>query len=379
MKKALMISIFLQIIIFVSPLLSCTVFYAANGEMALAGNNEDYINPLTKVWFEAAENGKYGGVYFGFDNFVSQGGMNEKGLFFDVTAAPLVRVSDPHPKKIYKGNDIIREKIMKECATVEGAVKLFTQYRRTEKWRGMYIIGDSTGDSAIIGPYGIIRKKGNYQVATNFYQSMVKDKKYPCERYRIAVDMLDKSNTVSIDHFRRILAAVHQEGNYVNTLYSNIYDLKKKLVYLYHFHNFENKLIIDLKEELKKGKHSYDLPSLFPKNYAADTFLRIYQKRKEFKQAEVNPKIYDKFIGLYKMPSDMVPDTAIAITRSRGKLYGFYPEVPIYELLPKSGNQFVNISNAGVVNLTFREGKSGQVSEVFIETDRDKFSAKKIK
>ncbi len=82
MKKALMISIFLQIIIFVSPLLSCTVFYAANGEMALAGNNEDYINPLTKVWFEAAENGKYGGVYFGFDNFVSQGGMNEKGLFF---------------------------------------------------------------------------------------------------------------------------------------------------------------------------------------------------------------------------------------------------------------------------------------------------------
>ena len=79
------------------------------------------------------------------------------------------------------------------------------------------------------------------------------------------------------------------------------------------------------------------------------------------------------------MPSDMVPDTAIAITRSRGKLYGFYPEVPIYELLPKSGYQFVNISNAGVIHLTFKEGKSGQVSEVFIETDRDKFSAKKIK
>ena len=59
-------------IIFASPLLACTVFYAANSEMALAGNNEDYINPLTKVWFEVAENGKYGGVYFGFDNFVSE-------------------------------------------------------------------------------------------------------------------------------------------------------------------------------------------------------------------------------------------------------------------------------------------------------------------
>ena len=91
---------------------ACTFFYAANSEMALAGNNEDYINPFTKVWFEPAENGKYGGVYFGFDNFFSQGGMNEKGLFFDVTAAPLVQVSDPHPKKIYKGSDIIRERIM---------------------------------------------------------------------------------------------------------------------------------------------------------------------------------------------------------------------------------------------------------------------------
>ena len=57
----------------------------------------------------------------------------------------------------------------------------------------------------------------------------------------------------------------------------------------------------------------------------------------------------------------------------------FCPEVPLYELLPKSDNQFVNISDSGVIKLTFKEGKAGQVTEVFIETDKYRFSAKKIK
>ena len=34
---------------------SCTVFYGADGEVVLAGNNEDFINPLTYVWFVPAE------------------------------------------------------------------------------------------------------------------------------------------------------------------------------------------------------------------------------------------------------------------------------------------------------------------------------------
>jgi hypothetical protein len=29
----------------------CTVFYAASGDQAFAGNNEDSYNPLTRLWF----------------------------------------------------------------------------------------------------------------------------------------------------------------------------------------------------------------------------------------------------------------------------------------------------------------------------------------
>ena len=52
----------------------------------LVGNNEDYKIPYTRVWFVPPENGKYGRVYFGYDNWSPQGGMNDQGLFFDFFA-----------------------------------------------------------------------------------------------------------------------------------------------------------------------------------------------------------------------------------------------------------------------------------------------------
>ena len=61
----------------------CSVLYATDGELALGGNNEDYINPLTKVWFIPGEGGSFGRVYFGFADYHAQGGMNDQGLFFD--------------------------------------------------------------------------------------------------------------------------------------------------------------------------------------------------------------------------------------------------------------------------------------------------------
>jgi penicillin V acylase-like amidase (Ntn superfamily) len=46
---------------------ACTAFLAAQGDTVLVGNNEDYFNPRTQVWFVPAAEGKHGRVYFGFD------------------------------------------------------------------------------------------------------------------------------------------------------------------------------------------------------------------------------------------------------------------------------------------------------------------------
>jgi len=370
--------IVLQIILIGTPLFACTVFYAAQGDMILAGNNEDWMNPITKVWFEPAEKGKYGRVFFGFDNFYPQGGMNEKGLFFDVTAANLVEVPTNTAKPSFKGN-LIRDKIMPECATVKEAIRLFKQYRAPHRWKAMYIIGDSSGDSAIIDPYGVIYKKGNYQVATNFYQSEVKSGEISCERYKLAVAMLEKCNNISVKYFREILAATHTEGDYINTLYSNIYDLKNGMIYLYHFHNYQNEVIIDFKEEIKMGRHSYDLPSLFPKTYAAESLISAYKKRKALNISDIDHQTYNELIGIYEMPSELAQNTTLAVTKSGDKLYGFYPESPYDELLPISDNQFLSVSKSGVVRVTFNREKNGEATSLTVETDKHNFTANKIK
>lgn len=202
--------------------------------------------------------------------------MNEKGLFFDVTATEHVKVEVPIDltKPVFDGWDLIRERIMFECATVKEALDMLSQYQYPRTQKGtmaeMYIIGDATGDAAIIGALGVVRKKGQYLVATNFQQSETKDEmKYSCPRYRVATGMLKTCPELTVDYSRNVLSATHQKGKFC-TRYSNIYDLKKQRVYLYHMHDFKNVVVIDLETELKKGKRTIELPSLFLVDRAND-------------------------------------------------------------------------------------------------------------
>jgi hypothetical protein len=111
------------------PSQSCTIIYASDGKIALAGNNEDWNRPIGNIWFLPAEKGKFGRVYFGWRfNGVRypQGGMNDQGLFFDGATAESVVVPRDKNKIPYEGNLIL--KAMEECSTVEEALKLYDRY-----------------------------------------------------------------------------------------------------------------------------------------------------------------------------------------------------------------------------------------------------------
>jgi hypothetical protein len=74
------------------PEQSCTIIYASDGETALAGNNEDWNDLFPRIWFVPGKNGKFGRIYFGFNvQKYPQGGVNEKGLFFDAAVAEAVQ------------------------------------------------------------------------------------------------------------------------------------------------------------------------------------------------------------------------------------------------------------------------------------------------
>ncbi len=275
MKRIFLILLLTLIVLPSETLFSCTMFTLTKNGKTLVGNNEDWRNPNTKMWFVLPEEGKYGIVYFGFDDLTPQGGMNDQGLVFDYMATQPLEVKNSLHKETFRGD--LMDKVMRECATVEEALNLVDHYNLQYFRSFQVMIVDKSGDSAIIEGDVIQRKKGNFQVCTNFYLSQLKEgDDIPCDRYKIATNLLSK-NELTIDAFRNILAAVHQEGAQGGTLYSNIYDVNRGLVYLYHFHNYENVVAINLEDELKKGEHTIDLPTLFPDTFAAIQFNNRHQ------------------------------------------------------------------------------------------------------
>ena len=243
---------------------ACTVFAVSHDGVVLFGNNEDWKDPYTRVWFLPPENSKYGRIYLGFDRFGvtnPQGGMNDQGLAFDILAGPPHRLKGDPQKERYRGN--LPVQAMEECSSVEEVIVLFDRYSHEGTWNGQYFFADKSGAAVIIEGDVIHRKKGRFQVATNFYLSQATSARYPCSRHNRATEMLTKDGPATVDLSRRVLAAVMQEG-VTPTLYSNIFDLKKGIMHLYHFHDFEHAVTMALQTELRKGRRTIALASLFP-------------------------------------------------------------------------------------------------------------------
>ena len=247
--------------------LACTAFCAAGKGGVLVGNNEDYNNPRTKLWFVPARTGEFGRMYVGFDDLVPQGGMNERGLWFDGFAAPPQKVSSTLPH--FQGN--IVDRAMAECSTVEEVVRLFSGYNRNSLSEGVLMFADAAGDAVSIEANAMVRKSREHFVQTNFRLSQPESGAGD-RRFRTANAMLEGAGgDVSVDLFRRILASTRQKGPFP-TLYSNIYELRSRTMHLYYFHDFERRVTFQLDEELRKGAHVLDIPDLFPRNADAEAF-----------------------------------------------------------------------------------------------------------
>jgi hypothetical protein len=285
---------------------SCTIFSASVGDKVLFGNNEDYNDPKTYYWTEPASDENFGAVYLGFENYSYQGGINEKGLCFDANALPDSKIN-PHTELTppplhqppYQEYAIWAPVlILRKAATVEDAIKIAGKYQR-KNWDynsgnlGYQInFTDAKGDAVIIsvdenGELAFTRKKksATYLVSTNFNKANPENAfDYPCKRYTIAEAMLErlgKENELSVDYFKSILDSTHVEGLFNKTLYSNIFDLSNGTIYLYHWHQFDEVVVLKVNEELAKGKIMVRIEDLFSpetvdkakKGYMGNDFL----------------------------------------------------------------------------------------------------------
>ncbi len=88
MNKKILIILILFTLSRINYIFACTIFNIKQNDKIIVGNNEDWkYSCNVKVWYRPGTNNSYGRICFGWNQLyffrVAQGGMNEKGLFFD--------------------------------------------------------------------------------------------------------------------------------------------------------------------------------------------------------------------------------------------------------------------------------------------------------
>lgn len=224
--------------------------------------------------------GTYGRIYFATSwedtPLIEQTGINEQGLCFDANWIPPTPVNQ-HPERP-SAEEWVVTYLMKECATIAEVLQQAFKYD-ISGWGGTPMsyqvhFADATGDAVVIHPgtdgelnYTRKTEGDGYLVSTNFNLVDPQPGVYPCQRYETATEMLEEiknEETLTVEYARSILDAVHMEEGQIKTLYSTIYDLPKRLIYLYYFHQFEEVVVLDVAEELAKGDRMFLITELFP-------------------------------------------------------------------------------------------------------------------
>jgi hypothetical protein len=243
---------------------ACLILFITDGKTILIGNHEDWYADDAEVTFIPPSGKKLGMLYFDFaSEKTAEGGMNTAGLFLDGTKTPFAPYNENEDKEDCRC--YIWKKILEECATVDDAIRYIEKYKIPEIEEVHILFADKKGNSAVIGVYDgklqIHKRSGEHQLLTNFNLS---DPSYgdeqPCQRFATAEKMLSIDSSATISNVEKILSQTHQEKL---TTYSNIYNLSAGEVYIYNHANFAKKVKLNLGTELKKGKHSIKINSLF--------------------------------------------------------------------------------------------------------------------
>ena len=364
-----LLGVLLAVSLVCSSALPCTGFLVVGNGQVLFGNNEDYWNPETRVWFVPAVGERRGVMYLGFDNGFPQGGMNDAGLAFDGFATSPNPLTEQKGKRTFRGNPI--SEAMETCSTVDEVVAFLEGVDLSRQLtRAMLFFADASGDSVIVEGDTFIRKDGEFQAITNFYKSAQEDDLEQCPWYAAAVGILEARQETSLEVCERALSASVQRGRRVASLYSNVFDLKTRTAHIYLHYDFEHPVVLDLAEELAKGKRTLRLPDLFPPNavfeeYAAYLTMTIAERIAARRGPALTPEELKAFEGDYTLEIEG-GQFEISIRADQGSLVATSPlfrqaqgEVVFHSA---AADEFFMINEIGELGASFRRGADGAVN-----------------
>lgn len=369
------------------PALPCSAFLVVGAGEVFFANNEDYWTPDTRVWFEPAVDGKRGVMYLGYGNGFPQGGMNDAGLAFDGFATKAKPLLEQKGKGRFEGNPV--NAVMESCATVDEVVAFLEKVDlRPLMTNAMLMFADAGGDSVIIEGDRFIRKSGDYQLITNFYQSEQKDDSGQCPRFDAANRVLKARKATTVESCAKALAAAAQTKGKVATLYSNVFDLKKRTVTLWLFHDYGTPVVLNLDAELAKGKRNLKLPELFPRNADFEAFIDSQKLSVEKRIAKrrgpaLSAAAMKQFEGNYEVEFKG-KQHSLVMRRDKAMLVAtcetlFTNEDSSIELHCASKNEFFAITEVGELTLKFKRGKSDTVVGFAFSVGGAKFEGVRVK
>lgn len=267
----------------------CTVFTLSGGGRTFFGGNDDYINPDSYYWVDPGDDRNYGAIWIGQPDNVQQG-VNEQGLAYDANGLPRVDVH-PHAERIpvpgsYNSYPI---HILHECATIEEVIAWVQTHRWHSFMHDQMHFADAAGDAVIIsagkdGEVVFTRKPpgDGFLVSTNFnVANPANSNSYPCWRYDRAEELLgrllNRGEQLTAEDAAGVLRAVHVEAGSGWTISSMVADLPGGLVYLYYFYQFDQPVVLNVKEELAGSRPPGPLSSLFPDDVQEEAARRYGQ------------------------------------------------------------------------------------------------------
>lgn len=254
-------------VISTSSVSACTGFTASDDNKVLVGINED--NRPSRRWIEVfpPKEGKFGKIFFCYQVNGRQQGMNDQGLFWDGFSAPYLEITKGEGKiPILDRQYFFNATLAENCSTVNDVVDLLDSHdiRDFGYERLQILFVDRFGNSMIFEGDEYVLKEGDYQAVTNFYQTHPELGGYGFDRYATAIAMLENMDDFSMEYFRDICNATHQNWNpYPKTIYSLVCDLTQNVIHYYYHYNYEDVWEINLNELFEYGIQTYDVLDVF--------------------------------------------------------------------------------------------------------------------
>jgi len=260
----------LAVVVMAGSATACTAFKSTHDGRTYIGCNEDSWSINANVRFEQGRDGGYGTLYFANYNghptraMSDQLGMNEAGLVFDILIVDYGPVKRRAGMPAVETSDAIRH-IMRTCATVQEA-EAYLRTVNTGPAVGQLFFCDAQGGYLVLEPDTLFTGNDPWFALGNWRMSTCSDPStIPIARLQAGRQLLMNGGGTSWEGAENVLSTMTACRSKMGegTLYSVLFDPAEKKAHLYFYHDFNQRVTFDLKQELSKGDRTLDMASLF--------------------------------------------------------------------------------------------------------------------